>query len=313
MEVESILRSQGIDYEDLGNRFMVVCPFHDDNDPSAGIWADSGYLRCFGCGAEVSLAEFLVESVGITFSQARRLVRGQDDVSELEERIRERLHSDDNRLKYFNIKSFRKVYPKLVESSPEWDYVISRGINKEMIHRFDMRSGVKKYKGRVVLPIYTPEGRLLSYVGRVITSEQAPKTRKSRSPHRTLFGLRELVRNYPNQRLFIIVVVEGEFDAIYLQQFGIAAVSNMGTMLMTPEKIRLLRKYASKVILSYDGDTAGETGMYGNEKTGKKKKLGQFELLNPHVPTVTLELPDGVDPNKLTPDQVEEIYGRYRI
>jgi len=307
LEVEAILRGQGVDYEDGDKRLMVICPFHDDHNPSGGIWADSGYFRCFACGAEAGLAEFLVETVGIPMSLARRLVRGQDDISELEERIREKLHSDDNRFKYFNIKSFHKVFPKLEEGSPEWQYILRRGIDESMIRRFDMRSGVKKYHDRVVLPIYTPEGRLVSYVGRAVKPEMAPKTRKSRSPHRALFGLRQVVRYSPNRRLFTVVVVEGEFDAIYLQQFGIAAVANMGTMAMTPEKIRLLRKYAKKVVLSYDGDDAGGDGMYGTEK-----KVGQYKLLNRHVPTVSVELPEGMDPNQLEPDQVEEIYGQYK-
>ena len=94
-----------------------------------------------------------------------------------------------------------------------------------------------------------------------------PKTRKSRSPHRTLFGLYELVHKV--EKVPLLIVVEGEFDAIFLQQYGLPAVANMGTSPMGAEKIRLLRHYAHKVVLSYDGDEASQRAMQ------EKKSYGQ--------------------------------------
>ena len=127
-----------------------------------------------------------------------------------------------------------------------------------------------KFRYRVILPIRTVEGKLLSYVGRAIRSEMVPKTRKSRSPHRTFFGLYELVRK--TGTAVLLLVVEGEFDAIYLQQHGVPAVANMGTSPMGAEKICLLRHYAHKVVLSYDGDEAGRKAM-------QEKKSYRFYIL----------------------------------
>lgn len=308
MNVKEILQNQGIDYEEDSKRFIVLCPFHDDHNPSGGIWKDSGYFRCFRCGVSTNLGKFLSATLGIPESQAYRLTRGEDDISILEDTIRNRLHESDQQFKFFSKKSFHKTYPLLTPDSPQWKYVIDRGITEGMIKRFDMRIGMKKYRDRVILPIYNPEGKLVSYVGRAIIPNIGLKTRKSRSPHRTFFGLFEIVVRFSRKPLlFNIVVVEGEFDAIYLQQFGIAAIANMGTLEMGPEKIRLLRKYAKRVILSYDGDTAGREAMYGTDK-----KPGQIAELIPHIPTVSVELPEGLDPNTLHKDQVEELYGEYR-
>jgi DNA primase len=132
-----------------------------------------------------------------------------------------------------------------------------------------------------------------------------PKTRKARSPHRTLFGLREVVEK--TEKVASIIVVEGELDSIYLQQFGIPAVANMGTSPMGAEKIRLLRRHTGKVVLSYDGDEAGHRAMFGD---GKRR--GALEVLSKYISTVAVHLPDGLDPNALTPEQVEEIYGEWR-
>ena len=307
MDVAQILDTAGVDYEDGDRRLMVVCPFHDDNTPSCGIWADTGWFKCFACGAEGSLVDFLMESLSISRGEAYRMTRGEDSVSEMEDRIRAFLKSDDDTYKYFNVRSFHKVYPPLSRWKAGMEYVQGRGVPLELVERFDMRAGVKKYAGRVVMPIFTPSGQLVSYVGRAVSPGKVPKTRKSRSPHRTLYGLSEIVTFWgPGKH--DIVVVEGEFDALYLQGLGIPAVANMGTSPMGAEKIRLLRRYAKRVVLSYDGDEAGYRAMYGDES-----KSGELERLARHLPTSTVRLPDGADPNTLTEKQVEEYYGVYKI
>jgi len=117
-----------------------------------------------------------------------------------------------------------------------------------------------------------------------------------------LYELTEKVGEVP-----LLIVTEGEFDAIYLQQHGVPAVANMGTSPMGAEKIRLLRHYAKKVVLSYDGDEAGQKAMHGD---GKKR--GELAVLSQHMPTVSVHLPDGRDPNDLSEEEIEEIYGKYK-
>lgn len=306
MEVDRILREVGIDYEESGeNRLMVICPFHDDTHPSCGVWADSGWFKCFACGKTGSLADLIAKVEGISWGDAKRMIGGEERVSDMQKKLVENLVRDTDTLKYFSRKSFHKRYPKLEEGSDGWKYLLGRGITPESIRKFDMRQGVSKYRGRVVLPIYTVEGKLLSYVGRTYVPGMVPKTRKSRSPHRTFYGLRDIVT--AGSKLEYVVIVEGEFDAIYLQQFGVPAVANMGTMVMSPEKIILLRRYAKRVVLSYDGDEAGRKAMYGDEKTP-----GQIKALSRHVPTVSVHLPEGADPNELNEKQVEEMYGKFK-
>lgn len=308
MDVEAILQKQGIEYKIGEKRFEVCCPFHSDETPSAGLWRDNGYFRCFGCHRESSFVEYLSEECGITITAAERLIRGDEDTLHMENRLRDFLQSDTEEYKYFSKKSFHATYPPLVHDTPEWDYVIGRGITEKMIKRFDLRTGVKKYRNRVVMPIWSPEGRLVSYVARAIY-DGGRKSLKARSPHKTFFGIFEvLLSNTKKNILLDIVVVEGEYDAIYLQQFGIPAVANMGTMPLNPDKIRILKKYAKKVILSYDADSQGFSAMYGNVE---KNKEGQADILNRYIPTRTITLPKDKDPNNLTGKQVERIYKDY--
>jgi DNA primase len=315
MDVEIYLEEMGIDYYPSAARFMVVCPFHDDHTPSCGIWADSGYFKCFGCGEAGSFAEFMAEVKGITIREAVRRLQGQDDISDLEDSIGHFLDQNEKVFRYFEWASFWRTYPAVIPETRAWDYLVREGgkpegrkLTADSVLRFGIRWGgdTGKYRYRVILPIQTVEGKLLSYVGRTIKVGMVPKTKKSRSPHRTLFGLDKIVKKVA--KVPLLIIVEGEFDAIYLQQYGIPAVSNMGTIPMGAAKIRLLRRYASKVGLSYDGDAAGEKRMYGDER-----KRGEINVLSKHIPTISVGLPDDRDPNDLSEKEVDEIYGRYRL
>jgi DNA primase len=311
MDVERILVQNGIEYfESAGKRFVVTCPFHDDHNPSAGIWKDGGFFSCFACHHEASFEEYLSAELGITESDARRITRGEDDVRLLEKRLMDYLEDDRKEFKHFSVKSFHQAYPRLVEGSAEWKYVIRRGISDESIRLFDLRIGRKKYRGRVILPIYSPEGKLVSYAGRAV-KVAGTKTLKARSPHRTFYGIRELICRTGATKFDELVIVEGEFDAMYLQQFGVPAVSNMGTVPFSPEKILLLKRYAKKVVLNYDSDEAGFKGMYGYLSKDGKKKMGQFEKIVGIIPAETMVLPEGRDPNELTPSEVRKYYGKW--
>lgn len=306
--VEDYLDDLGIDYHEIGERYMVCCPFHDDHNPSCGIWIESGYFKCFACGEEGSFAEFIAEVESIPIWEARRKLRGQDNISDLEDSIERFLDRDEKELKYFRWSSFCATYPPVVPETPAWDYLMSRDLNSDSISRFSIRWGgdTGKYRYRVILPIRTVEGRLLAYVGRAIKSDMVPPTKKNRSPHRTLFGLYEIVEKI--EKIPLLIIVEGEIDAIYLQQYGIPAVANMGVSPMGAEKIRLLRKHTSRVVLSYDGDDAGQKAMHGN---GKNR--GELYRLEKHVPTISVHLPDDHDPNDLSEKEVNEIYGGYKL
>jgi len=308
MDVERLLDEMGVEHYRTGDRFMVCCVFHNDTNPSCGIWVDSGYFKCFGCGEEGSMVDFLMEADGITCREAVRKVRGQDSISDLEDSIHDYLDRTEKELRYFKWSSFRSTYSPVVPDTKAWDYLLGRGLNGESIIRFNVRWGGDrgKFRYRVILPIRTMQGKLLSYVGRATRVGMVPKTRKARSPHRTLFGLYELIEKV--ERVSVLVIVEGEFDAIYLQQYGVPAIANMGTSPMGAEKIRLLRRYAHKIVLSYDGDEAGQKAMHGDDK-----KRGELRVLSQYMPTFSVHLPDGCDPNSLTPKQVEEIYGNYRM
>lgn len=314
IDVEKFLIEMGLDYYEDNKRFMVCCPFHNDSEPSCGLWKDSGYFECFACHEKGSLVEFVAKVENIPIFQAVRRVRGQTKLSDLQDTLSRMLDRQEEVFKYYSVPSFLKAFPAVAKDSPGWDYLIGRGITPESISRFRIRWGGEtgKYRNRVILPIFTPDGKLVAYAGRTVLEGAKPKTKKSRSPHRTFYGIRELLSWCPNPEVFVLV--EGEFDAMYLQQFRIPALSNMGTAPVGPEKVLFIRRYVKKVVLAYDPDDAGESAMYGvHGVEGKKDREGEVTRLSRHVPTISVRLLEGKDPNEMSESEVLKVFGKWRV
>jgi DNA primase len=112
-----------------------------------------------------------------------------------------------------------------------------------------------------MFPILRDNGAIVAFGGRAMTADQQPKYYNSPETPiyvkgRTLYGL-----NWSKaaiSRLKYAVVVEGYFDWAQSYQAGITnVVASSGTALKA-EQARLLRRFAGKVILSFDPDAAGQ-------------------------------------------------------
>lgn len=109
-----------------------------------------------------------------------------------------------------------------------------------------------------MFPIKDVQDRVIAFGGRVL-DDSKPKYINSPenivySKGRQLFGLNIAKKSGSNK----IIIVEGYMDAISLYQRGITnVVASLGTAL-TEAQGRLLRKYASQIIIGYDSDGAGQ-------------------------------------------------------
>lgn len=120
---------------------------------------------------------------------------------------------------------------------------------------------VDRFRHRFMIPISRDTGSVIAFGGRAMESDQVPKYLNSPetpiySKGRTLYGL-----NYTKQgirKLGYVVLVEGYFDFAQVFQANAApVVASCGTAL-TQQQAQLLRRFTSRVVLSYDPDAAGE-------------------------------------------------------
>jgi DNA primase len=120
---------------------------------------------------------------------------------------------------------------------------------------------VDRFRNRLMVPICRDTGSVIAFGGRSVDADQVPKYLNSPetavySKGRTLYGLN--LTKAAIRKVGFAVLVEGYFDfAQMFQSQAAPAVASCGTAL-TPQQAQLLRRFTSRVVLSYDPDAAGE-------------------------------------------------------
>jgi DNA primase len=120
---------------------------------------------------------------------------------------------------------------------------------------------VDRFRGRLMIPICRDSGSVVAFGGRAMEADQQPKYLNSPetpiySKSRTLYGLH--LTKGDIRRVGYAVLVEGYFDFAQALQAGVlAVVATCGTALAV-QQAHLLRRFADKIVLSYDPDAAGQ-------------------------------------------------------
>jgi len=116
-----------------------------------------------------------------------------------------------------------------------------------------------KFRNRLMFPISDVTGRLVGFGGRTLSEKEA---KYMNSPATVLFDKSTCLYGLDKARHEIVssgtaVVVEGYTDVIMAHQFGFRNVAaTLGTSFTTGHA-RVLRRYAKRIILVFDSDTAG--------------------------------------------------------
>jgi len=122
---------------------------------------------------------------------------------------------------------------------------------------------VDQFRQRLIVPICREnDGSVIAFGGRQMDPDQGgPKYLNSPetaiySKGRTLYGLN--LTKPQIRKVGFVVLVEGYFDFAQVYQTQAApVVASCGTAL-TPQQAHLLRRFTSKIILSFDPDAAGQ-------------------------------------------------------
>lgn len=177
-------------------------------------------------------------------------------------------------------------------------YALEQGYTEEVL----LKSGLSlrsertnklydRFYSRVTFPIYNVAGRVLGFSARLLTSDKK-KAKYVNSPEspiytkgKVLFGL--FLAKQEIARKDECYVVEGNVDAVMMNQNGVKNVVATSGTALTEEQVRLIKRYTRNVVILYDGDNAGihatirATDMFFKEGMSVK----------------TLLFPDGDDPD----------------
>ena len=157
-----------------------------------------------------------------------------------------------------------------------------------------------RFRRRIMFPIANEAGKVIAFGGRAM-GDDMPKYMNS--PETPIYSKSSVLYHLDRakdalRRSEFGILVEGYMDAIAVARAGIAnVIASCGTSLAEPQ-IKLLGRYARRVVVNYDPDTAGQAA------TERSLTL----LLEKEFDVRVLALPGGADPDKFIKEQGADAY-----
>jgi len=189
---------------------------------------------------------------------------------------------------------------KLGFSPESWDTIVRFFKKNKVSNKNATQSGLvlerkqkqglyDRFRNRIIFPIFDINMQVAGFGGRVMDDGMPKYLNSPETPvyfkGRILYGL-HMAKQFCRQQGFVYIV-EGYFDFLSLYQQGIKnVVASLGTAL-TSDHVRVLKGYATKMVLEFDSDTAGINAA--------KRSIKIF--LQEGVDIRILVLPDGNDPD----------------
>ncbi len=160
------------------------------------------------------------------------------------------------------------------------------------------------FRNRLMFPIRDEQSRVIAFGGRVMPGSEDP-AKYLNSPETPLFSKSRCIFGLDLARAKIVetrtvAIVEGYTDVVMAHQYGVSnVVSPLGTAL-TPQHVAILRRFADRIVLLFDADTAGDAAV--------DRALALF--LTEPVEIAIASLPDGLDPDELLLQQGADGFNR---
>lgn len=321
--------SQYVTLKRRGRNLVGLCPFHTEKTPSFSVFPERQSWHCFGCGEGGNVFTFLMRIDHLTFPEAverlgqqvgipversrenaaRRSLRQQileanQAAAEFFARQLEKAPAAQEVLRRRGLSAESVTALGIGYAPPGWEMLLTalgRSVPREVLAQAGLvreREGGGYYdyfRDRLIFPIRDVEGRVLGFGGRALGDVQPKYLNSPETPvfdkSRTLYGLDRARRAIADTGMAI--VVEGYMDAAMAQQEGVLnVVATLGTALGATH-LEVLRRYAPRVVLAYDGDAAGAAAA--------ERSLPIFESVDMegHI----LILPPGQDPDEFIREQ----------
>jgi DNA primase len=310
-----------------GATWKGLCPFHQERTPSFNVNGEKGFFKCFGCGAGGDAVKFVELYQKVSFPEAIRYLAqragmpvpetqgGPDEraASALREALT-KLHEDAAAFykDQLGARARRELESRglTAETIRTFGYGYAPAAGRDTLRALfadrkvpvplQIQSGlvvereqgvlVDRFRNRLMIPIARDSGAIVAFGGRALDEGQVPKYLNSPetplyTKGRTLYGL-DVTKGAVRKHNYC-VLVEGYFDLAQVWQAGIQpVVASCGTAL-TSAQARVLKRFTSKVVLSFDPDAAGQ---------GAATRSSEMLVAEGFQVNVAL-LPEGTDPD----------------
>ena len=312
-----------------GKGFTALCPFHDDHDPSLSISEDKQIYKCFVCGNGGNVFSFVMNYKKVSFPEAVKEVAdiiGKPIDIEIEKKpkkISKYQRSYDLMSAVISYSSYLLTASK--QGTEAMKYLEGRGLEKDIIEKFDIgldpddsyiwkylrsqgftdeemiRSNVARlldsgmsdvFYRRILFPIHDEEGRPVAFSARDFTGSSDAKYINSSETE--IYTKGNILYNYHRAKEACrmakqVIVCEGVMDVIAYARAGIDnVVATLGTA-CTKRQLELIASLSDNVVLSYDGDRAGQAA---------NRKIGEI-LLTAGLNVYAVDNRTGLDPDEI--------------
>lgn len=232
----ALLNDVGISYTVKGNRAVFCCPFHSEKTASCSMYTDSGFWRCFGCGASGNATRF-ASNLGTTL------------ILKAEEQAAIKKHTSDRK----PLPSLRRIYvcnQHLNKTSFAKKLENERLISISVANRAQL--GLYCWGGKffVLIPFWKNIALVTAKVWNAFgVKSDGPKIWAYTSGYGT--------HPYPNwaRAEQTLLVLEGEGDTLAAWSVGIPAITLGGASMPLEKHLPLWQK--KRLFLCYDRDPAG--------------------------------------------------------
>jgi DNA primase len=165
------------------------------------------------------------------------------------------------------------------------------------------------FRDRIMLPVLDRRQRPIGFSSRLLDPD-AKERKYVNSPDSPLFHKKDNLYGLhaamePIRRSGTAIVVEGNFDVLSLHEAGIEeAVAPMGTAL-TVEQITLLGRMSKRIVVVFDGDSAGQRA--AEKAVPVAVEAGLF-FAEADADGRVAEMPPGIDPDDFVRRQGAEAF-----
>ncbi|GBU25481.1 DNA primase [Fibrobacteria bacterium R8-3-H12] len=277
-----------------GGKFLGLCPFHNDSNPSMNVNPHLGIYKCFACGAGGDVFKFVMEHEKVDFRTAiefvanaigfalPKLTQIQDENIEEKDLVRKINEFAASWFKEQLLKSdFAKTYLEQREITektrdlfglgyaPQIGFLeaaVKNGFKPESILKAGLASdkdgkAFDKFRDRLMIPICSLSGMIVGFGGRDLGGSSPAKYMNS--PETLIYNKSEILFGLNQSRKAIlkensVILVEGYFDVISMFQSGVENVVAISGIALSETQAKLLARYTKSAFISLDGDPAGQ-------------------------------------------------------
>ena len=328
--------SETVKLKKAGRNYLGLCPFHHEKTPSFSVSQEKQIYKCFGCGEVGNSITFIMKTKNLPFIESVKYLAEKANINIEPTYGTENPKIKEKNIKLYEINTeAAKFYFKNLQGNKKIiEYFIKRGLVNKTIRKFGLgyaeegwknlifylkkkgyteldllnagliikgnnNSFYDRFRNRVIFPVFDIKGRVIGFGGRVLDDS---KPKYLNSPETEVFkkGINLYALNFAikENKDRAMIIVEGYMDCISLHQYGITnVVASLGTAL-TVEQAKLLKRYADKIIISYDSDLAGQSATSRGLEILRKEG---FEIK-------VLILPEGKDPDEYIRNNGKEAF-----